>query len=861
MNKSEYVLMKLLSILFFFTFPLFAQNLEKVSLQFQWLDQFQFAGYYMAKEKGFYEEAGLDVEFKKFSQNIDPIDEVINKRATYGISGSSILLKKFNNLDVKLLASIFQSSPLVLIARKDSDIQSVQDFRGKKMMITTGGSETVALHGMYQKFKVNDADIFKIPHSADLNDLIDGTVDLMESYISNEPYRLQKLGIEYTVFDPKDYGFNFYNDILFTSDDEAKNNKDRTTRFKNASIKGWEYAFKNIHETVNVIMKKYNIQNKTRDALLFEANELALLAYYETEKIGVIKKDNLQRMFDIYNVLGLLNVKKFNYSDVVFTERKGIRFSKEELEWISDNETITMCVDPAWMPFEKIENGTHKGIAAEIFAMFQKKIRSKIELVETQDWEHSLELAKERKCDILSLVMKTKNRSKYFNFTTPYLNIPLVIATKDDVPFISDLGALSNKKITIPKGYVYNEYIQRHYPFIDVIEVQNLQEGLKKVAQGDAYGYLGTLLSVSYYIQSSFSSELKIAGKFDKNFELGVGVRNDDPVLLSIFNKLIASLDGDEVQRITNHWISVKYQKEFDYTVLWYLLAFFVMVIVLVLYRQHLLNEVNAQLDEKIKIEVEKNRIQEQKLIHQNRLAQMGEMVSMIAHQWRQPLNSIAVTSLNLKLKLDLDVYDLQTEAGKEECEKYFLDNVDKISLYVKNLTNTIDDFRNFYKPGKALVECNLEEVIDKSINITSSTLEEHNIQIVKEYHSEKNILVYNNELMQVVLNIIKNAEDNFVEKKVKDATIVVKTSDDTICICDNGGGIPEEILEKIFDPYFSTKSEKNGTGLGLYMSKTIIEDHHKGSLDVYNTKEGVCFSIKIGELQEDSQELSSDTE
>ncbi|MEA3522308.1 MAG: HAMP domain-containing sensor histidine kinase, partial [Campylobacterota bacterium] len=108
---------------------------------------------------------------------------------------------------------------------------------------------------------------------------------------------------------------------------------------------------------------------------------------------------------------------------------------------------------------------------------------------------------------------------------------------------------------------------------------------------------------------------------------------------------------------------------------------------------------------------------------------------------------------------------------------------------------------------------------------------------------------LYDSELMQVILNILKNAQDNFKEKSTQNAYIKITTHDKCITICDNGGGIPNAIIERIFDPYFSTKNEKNGTGLGLYMCKTIIEEHHKGSLHVKSSDKGVCFSIELGDL------------
>ena len=229
----------------------------------------------------------------------------------------------------------------------------------------------------------------------------------------------------------------------------------------------------------------------------------------------------------------------------------------------------------------------------------------------------------------------------------------------------------------------------------------------------------------------------------------------------------------------------------------------------------------------------------------------MGEMISMIAHQWRQPLAAISSTSIGLLIKLDLKSFDLKAQEGRDAYEKYFADKLRNINGYVHNLTTTIDDFRDFYKPNKEPVTMRLEDVIVKSLSIIEETLENDNIEIKKEYNSNELIRLYDNEMMQVILNILKNASDNFKEKQIKDPYIKISTEHRKISICDNGGGISRDIKEKIFDPYFSTKSEKNGTGLGLYMSKTIVENHHNGILNIKNILKsgkvtGVCFTIEF---------------
>ncbi|MEN4054029.1 HAMP domain-containing sensor histidine kinase [Sulfurimonas sp. NWX79] len=262
--------------------------------------------------------------------------------------------------------------------------------------------------------------------------------------------------------------------------------------------------------------------------------------------------------------------------------------------------------------------------------------------------------------------------------------------------------------------------------------------------------------------------------------------------------------------------------------------------------QQNRLEELNKTLENRIQKEVEKNRYQDQQMQQQSRLAQMGEMISMIAHQWRQPLGAIASTAANLSMKVELEYYDLDQKSSQEECQNYFLEQFRIIEDLVQNLTNTIDDFRNFYKPNKKSIFCTYETVVEKSLNIILASLRNDNIQIDYDYRSLEKIQMYDSEIMQVILNILKNAQDNFREHSIENPRITISTKNKTLSICDNGGGIPQNIMKKIFDPYFSTKSEKNGTGLGLYMSKIIVEEHHNGKFIAKNTDDGVCFMIDL---------------
>jgi len=257
------------------------------------------------------------------------------------------------------------------------------------------------------------------------------------------------------------------------------------------------------------------------------------------------------------------------------------------------------------------------------------------------------------------------------------------------------------------------------------------------------------------------------------------------------------------------------------------------------------LEEFNTVLKERVREEVIKNNRKDRVLLQQTKLAQMGEMISMIAHQWRQPLSSISTLSQTINLRVSMGVLDEET----------VLRLSDTITDTAMHLSQTIDDFREFFKPRKEKRETSFTEIVESVLSIIENSITTKNIKIVKELHNTEKFNSYPNEIKQVVLNLLKNAQDAFLEAEVAEPYILIRNYQENekhiLEICDNAGGVPEALKEKIFEPYFSTKKKKDGTGLGLYMSKTIIEEHCNGKLCVENCKDGAAFRIELPVLLE----------
>jgi len=829
---------------------LHAENnaLEKVTLQLQWKHQFEFAGFYAAKEKGFYEDVGLDVSFTEFDENTNITDEVIKGKAQYGLSYSSIIAEYMQGKPLILLANFFKHSPLILVAQEN--IKTPADLKGKKIMGLSNSIHNITLFNMLNTFNIHSEDVVNVPASFKINEFINKNVDAMIAFTTNELYLLDQKGVKYHIFDPTVYGTQYYDLNLFTTQKELLEHPKRVKLFKEASIKGWEYALKHQEEIIEIILQKYNTQYKSKDALRFEAKQIEHIMLPKVHKVGSIDISRVKSIAESFIQAGFTdNSKNRKIEAFIYgNNSSSLMLTTEEKSYLLKKEVITMCIDPDWMPFEKIENGKHIGLSADYMKIMQSKIGIPIALVPTDTWSQSLEYIKQRKCDILPLAMETPSRKKYMNFTKPYLDLPLVIATTYDKLFISDTKDLKGKRIGIVKGYAERELLEEKYKGIHFIDVDNVTDGLTQVSEGKLFGFIENLTVMGYQIQKYFPNELKITGRLNEDFKLSVGIRNDTPILLNILEKAINTIEEKTKTHILNQWVSVKYEYGYEDTLFWKILTPFLLLAFILLISQYILKKYNTQLKNEVKQKVEELRQKDEVLIKKLKMAAMGEMLSMIAHQWKQPLGAISSAILNIEIKLESGKFNLDDKNDREKFLAFLEKKHQNINEYIQSLSTTTDDFRNFFNPNKHKDTVSLTVPVKKALEIVQTPMQDNGIEIITDFQEETVYSLYQNEVMQVVLNLLKNSEDNFLQRSTHNPKVTIRTyttpDHAIIQIIDNGGGIPKEIIDTIFDPYFSSKDEKNGTGLGLYMSKIMIENHHDGMLNVTNTDDGVCFEI-----------------
>ena len=280
-----------------------AAALEQVSMQLKWKHQFQFAGYYVALEQGFYRGAGLDVSIREGGPDIDVAGAVAGGSADFGVCSASVLREWTAGLRLVVLAAIFQHSPSIILVPRRADISNVSELRGRTLMDSPGSDEIAA---MLRHEGVDYAALPRVAHQGDPRDLLAGRADAMVAYSTNEPFLLEHLGAAYRTFSPSAYGIDFYGDNLCTSEARLKAHPEQTAAFRAASLKGWAYAIAHKQATVDLILKSYSLK-KSREALLFEAEHTEALVGRDPDRIGEQDPVRWQRIAATYRNLGFIS--------------------------------------------------------------------------------------------------------------------------------------------------------------------------------------------------------------------------------------------------------------------------------------------------------------------------------------------------------------------------------------------------------------------------------------------------------------------------------------------------------------------------------------------------------------------------
>lgn len=558
-------------------FSTFLNANEKVVLQLKWFHQFQFAGYYAAKEKGFYDEVGLDVEIKERDLKYNNIDEVINGNAQYGVADSILILYRLKQQPVVIISPIFQHSPSVFISLKKSNISSVYELNNKDILFYPNDTDGFSLIAMIKKFDLN-VNLIRERHKDDYVKLINNEVDLMPAYIANEPFLLKEKGYDVNIINPSNYGFDMYGDMLFTSEDEAKNNPNRVERFREATLKGWKYALENKEEIIQLIHTKY-ANEKTIEHLRYEANAIDSLINKDITPLGYLDEGRIRYISEMYKYYGLteskIDLNNFLFDEITKEDKK-ISLSDEEIKYLKDNPILKVHNLDSLPPFNFNINNYPKGFVIDYMQLVGKFLDVQVEFIQNKTWKESLEMLKNNELDILPSIAINEERKKtidFTNFSLVNFQMSLGVNKQSNIKTLDDL---KNKKVSLVENSFLEDILKKEYPNINIYKTKNAIEAIDAVASNKVDAVIHNLSTIEYFINKNWLSNLKTIAIKDEKIQtitpLHLGVKKDNLILKSILEKTNQNISEKEIRNLVDKWLKNDFfeelkltQTEYDY--------------------------------------------------------------------------------------------------------------------------------------------------------------------------------------------------------------------------------------------------------------------------------------------------------
>ena len=600
-----------------------------------------------------------------------------------------------------------------------------------------------------------------------------------------------------------------------------------------------------VHATIgkkvvmDYIMQKEYIQNINSTRYI---DDKRLISHI---RIGASKKDSI-----LINILKkaqqlvtkeekeLLNFKWLGMTDNNNNNNNKLELSVKEKKYLVNKKELQLCVNSNKMPLEKIENNLHKGLSSEYINILKNNINIPIKIIQTSSSTDTIMKLKNQKCDIASILPLQNKHKKEINYIYPYINTKILVASKINNVYIHNLYIYLDKTFLISDNDLIYNVIKEKYPNIKLKKVDSVNVALNMVEKGEAFAFLGDSLTLTYSIQTKFLGTIGIVGKLDKYITYSIATRNGDNMLNEIIKKVTASISLSDKLKIESKWLQFTNNSIKDNLLIIKLLATFFVIILCFLFiykKQKLLKNKIEKLNQKLETKVKQK---DETIFKQAKLISMGEMISNISHQWRQPLSEVNSIVMNL----EKDFYSNQMN------EKSLEKNLAKIEKLTEYMSNTIDNFNNFFKSNKEKRNLLISENLNKVLNLFENTFQKENICIETNIHKDNHINIYEGELLQVLIILLQNSKDAFIsnniQRRVINIDINIKNNELLLTIKDNAGGIRDDIIEKIFQPYFTTKPETHGIGLGLYLSKQIIEKSMKGKLIVSSKNTTTIFTI-----------------
>ena len=516
----------------------------------------------------------------------------------------------------------------------------------------------------------------------------------------------------------------------------------------------------------------------------------------------------------------ILKINSLLIQKTVETKHTLIELNDLQKVYLKNKDEITMCVDPDWKPFEIInENGEHEGIAADLIKLIAKKLDLNIRLIQTKNWEESLEYSKSKKCDILSFLNTTPEREGWLTFTEPIFEDPNVLIGRAESPMIEDLKNIK-ASIALPKGTAMYERFLKDFPNLIFIPVDSEAEAFSLVENKKADLTLRSLIVAAYTIKKDGLFNLKMLGRpLEYSNYLRIGVLKDEEVLKDILNRAIVTITKKEIDEIVNKHISIEINNVNYFSIgFWIFIGLFLLMSVILLWNYFLRKEV--------KKELEKNLIQSELLFQREKEAEIGKLIANISHQWRDSLTKISYINLTTIAKLKLE---------QEITNDYLDKSSNEIEQSLDFMSQTMQNFLDYYKPSSNRIEFDIQESIKSSVSIINTKIKNHNLIINYNIKNDISIVSVRNQWMQVWINLINNSINQAIKENILNPVINITLKDNFIMLEDNCRGFNEDILKKI------KKNDLNGLGLKICRD-IVLKDGWK--FMIMNTQKGALIKI-----------------
>lgn len=885
-----------------------AQNdgLRHVTLQLKWTHQFQFAGFYAAKAKGYYREAGLDVTFKERTQGVDVLEEVISGRADFGIGDANLVMDYFNGNDIVALGAIFQHSPHILLSRASSGITSPRDLRGKRVMIL--GTTAVAQWAMLasQGIRKEDMELQRLTWSTD--ELINGETDAMVAYLTTEPYILKKAGVPINILRPLTYGIDFYGDTLFSTSAMAGKDPEMVEAFLKASYRGWAYAMNNHDEIINIIRFKYNSDKRVGE-LRYEADAMHELILPKLVEVGTMSRKRWEHIAATFRALELTD-KSRPLDDFLY-----IPLAQRKIRALAH-----------WAPYIAafLLAG---GVVTVILLIRNVRLKRNVRL-QNREVEHTRENLRQV-IDLVPSLIYIKNRPGQFLL----LNHAMAMS----------LGATVEELV----GKVH---LDVHPDTEQALRMQEadlavIEGGVPKVSMEEPYlhadGTIHWLQSTRLPFTMADSDEpavLALSVDITHRREAERAIKENEERFRAIFNQTyqfssILNLDGDLVQinqsaltvfrkteeevlnkpfreadwwsqdRDTQYWLANAVRRaargetvqtyaqnilpdgspiDVDFTLkparndegrIIFLIAEGRDITQLKESEEEL-RRLNEELEQRVasrtrnleeaKAELEASLEQlhktQEELILSEKLAALGGLVAGVAHEINTPLGVGVTAGSFLEDKLQqLDADFRNGELKKSDLERFIKTGRESCSTILTNLTRAAELIKSFKQvaadqSSEIPRRFNLRQYIDEVL-LSLRPKFKRTDHVIENHCPDIALYSYPGAFMQIVTNLLLNALTHaYGEDEYGHIRIGGRVQGDrlTFTFDDDGHGIAPEIRGKIFEPFYTTMRGNGGTGLGLHIVFNTVTRTLGGTIHVESEVDGgTHFSITMPLKQE----------